>query len=112
MDCLYLSDYKCDVQDKPSHIVGAQNLTDHLTAIKVVLRKRDPDIRLMDDVVTVFISPTESCRKMQFMEVTTQTGGAYKQRIPNFGGMAPQYYVVKEDPFVAKAIKHDEHVDY
>lgn len=100
-----------DVQDKPSHIVRAQNLTDHLKAIKVVLRKRDPNIRLMDDVVTVFISPTESCRKMQFMEVTTQTGGAYKQRIPNFGGMAPQYYVVKEDPFVAKAIKHDEPVD-
>ncbi|KAL3905230.1 MAG: hypothetical protein SGILL_009759 [Bacillariaceae sp.] len=96
-----------DSKDKPSHIVRAQNLTNHLKAIKVALQKRDPSIRLMDDVVTVFISPTESCRKMQFMEVTTQTGGACKQRIPNFGGMAPQYYVVKEDPFIAKTIKHD-----
>ena len=62
----------------------------------------------MPTVVTVFIMPTESCRKAQPMPVLTTTGKPLESAIANFRGMAPQYCVVKEDMYIAGLIRDEE----
>jgi hypothetical protein len=92
-----------EARDKPSHVVRGGDLRDHLKAIQGAVLAVDSSAKIID-IVTVFISPTESCRKMKFMDVTTKEGGPMSNAIPLFTGMAPQYYVVQEDTYVASAL--------
>jgi hypothetical protein len=85
-----------EARDKPSHFVRGGDFRDHLKTIQGAVLVVDSSVKIID-TVTVFISPTESCRKMKFMDVTTKEGSPLSNAIPLFTGMAPQYYVVQED---------------
>ena len=87
--------------DKPSHSVQGAQLKNHLKDMKYILGRSHPGIQVLDDLVTIFISPTESCRKMDYMPVLTTTESKLQTAIPNFAGMAPQYYAVLQVPIIA-----------
>jgi hypothetical protein len=89
-----------DASDKPSHVIRGENLRGHLVAIQRAIGAVDASAMIID-IVTVFISPTESCRKMKFMPVTSKEGKPMSNAIGGFEGMAPQYYVVQEDTYIA-----------
>jgi hypothetical protein len=89
-----------DASDKPSHVIRGENLRSHLVAIQRAVGEVDSSAMIID-IVTVFISPTESCRKMKFMPITSKEGKPMANAIGGFEGMAPQYYVVQEDTYIA-----------
>ena len=88
------------VNDKPSHTIYGAHLTSELKAFKKILAESHPDVQIHPDVVTIFFSPMESCRKVQAMPVLTATGSFLQTAIQNFPGMAPQYYAIQEVPMI------------
>ena len=92
------------VDDKPSHSVVGQHLLDTLGAFKKLLANHHSNIQILEDLVTVFVSPTESCRKMEFMPVLTKSKErkALVQKISSFGGTAVQYSTTFEVQFIEK----------
>jgi len=91
-----------DVDDKPSHTVVGQHLVDHLEGFKKIVAQLFPDMKVLEEVVTVFVSPSESCRKMKFMPVLTKGHKRLTKAIANFQGSAVQYYTVFEVEGVAE----------
>lgn len=87
--------------DKPSHIVAGAQLTKSLQAIKKSIRATHPNITILDDIVTIFVSPVESCRKMNYMPVLDSEGKELQRSIQNMQGIAPQYCA----PFEVEMIK-------
>ena len=91
---------KSDTSDKPSHTVVGEHLKDHLEGAMQIANKIDPSLVVLPDVVTVFLSPTESCRKAVFMPVLYKNGKPLDKAISSFGGVAPQYCTVYEVPLI------------
>lgn len=89
--------------DKPSHTLRSVHLSNHLTSIKTHF----PDIFL--DVVTIFVSPTKSVRKMRKMPVLKATGDSPTTSSASglTEGLALQYSAVQEDDYVAKLVGDD-----
>ena len=86
-----------DARDKPSHAVVGQHLVDHLRAFKHIAQKYQPEIKVLDAFVTIFVSPSESCRKMDFMPVLTKDKKKpLETAIQSFAGTAVQYCTVYE----------------
>ena len=102
------SDY---AKDKPSHTMRGSHLTDHLKAITKILAESHPQVQILPDAVTIFLSPTESCRIMQFMDVLTTTNTVLSSAIPNFHGMAPQYCVTFEVPLITQLMSPADLMD-
>eukprot|EP00978_Attheya_sp_CCMP212_P030904 scaffold115092_cov55-Attheya_sp.AAC.3 len=63
-----------DTNDKLSHKFRGTHLRDHLASFKSILSASHPRTRVLDDVVSIFISPTETCRKIQCMPVLVASG--------------------------------------
>lgn len=97
-----------DVEDKPSHTIVGQHLVDHLEDFKRIAQQYQADINVLDDVVTVFVSPSESCRKMDFMTVQTKDKTPLQNAIANFKGTAVQYYTVYEVQCIADLMSPDD----
>jgi len=96
-------------QDKPSHTVVGQNLVDHLLAFKNIVQKRQPKIKVLDDIVTVFVSPSESCRKMNFMPVLTKDKKKpLETAIQSFAGTAVQYSTVYEVSYIKELMSSND----
>ena len=91
-----------EADDKPSHTVVGQHLVEHLEDFRKIAQQQCPGINVLDDVVTVFISPSESCRKMNFMPVLKKDKDRkpLKNATTSFGGTAAQYYAVYEVAFI------------
>lgn len=90
-----------DASDKPSHSVVGQHLKDHYNDFKNIMQQYHANINVLEEVVTVFVSPTESCRKMEAMPVLNKESKALKNAIPSFSGMAVQYCTVFEVEYIA-----------
>ena len=59
----------------------------------------------MFEVVTVFVSPTETCREVDFMPVLSKDGKNLKNAIVGFPGTAVQYYTLYEVGYIAELVK-------
>mmetsp|Transcript_1971 Transcript_1971/g.3076 ORF Transcript_1971/g.3076 Transcript_1971/m.3076 type:complete len:106 (+) Transcript_1971:381-698(+) len=94
-----------DQKDKPSHTVVGQHLSDHFNAAKAIIAKAQPGLEVLDDVVTIFISPTETCRKTAVMPVLGANRAEMNQAISNFDGMGAQYYLIYEIPFLRELFR-------
>ncbi|KAG7366052.1 hypothetical protein IV203_028722 [Nitzschia inconspicua] len=82
--------------DKPSHTVYGSHLANSLKAIKTCIEASGLKVNIFEDVVTIFLSPAESCCKMKYMPVLTAGGKELEQSIVNMEGIAPQYYAICE----------------
>ena len=90
-----------DAKDKPSHKVHGTYLSDHYKNMQDAFMELEEEIPLLHDIVTLFIMPTDSCRKPEMMPVLAMDRKPLKIAIANFPGVAPQYCVVKEDKYIA-----------
>ena len=97
-----------DAKDKPSHEVHGTHLSDHYKDIRAAFMELDKTISLLHDVVTLFIMPTDDCRKAKMMPLLSTGGKPLKNAIVNFQGVAPQYCVVKEDKYIAGLMDNSE----
>ena len=98
-----------DAEDKPSHTVVGQHLVHHLQAFKKIVQKHQPEIKVLDDLVTVFVSPSESCRKVDFMPVLTRDmKKPLETAIQPFAGTLVQYYTVYEVSLIKELMRSND----
>lgn len=93
-----------DATDKPSHSVVGQHLKDHYDDFKKIMQQHHADMNVLEEVMTVFVSPTESCRKMKAMPVLSMEYKPLRNAIPSFAGTAVQYYSVFEVEHIRDSI--------
>ena len=91
--------------DKPTHTVVGKHLSDHYNDFMRIMREHNSSPNILEDVVTVFVSPTESYRKMKFMPVLSTEGQPLQNDIVNFKGTAVQYSAVFEVGYFEQLMK-------
>lgn len=95
--------------DKPSHSVVGQHLKDQYDAFENIMQQNHAHINVLEEVVTVFVSPTESCRKNKAMPVLNKGSKAPKTNATSsFSGMAVQYYTVFEVEYIADLMSNED----
>ena len=75
--------------------------------MKESIGRSHPELMILNEVVTIFLSPTESCRKMKYMPVLTKEGKELTQCIENVEGIAPQYSAIFEAKMIADLMVRD-----
>jgi len=87
-------------QDKPSHTLRGIHFTDHVDGLQ------GKGVNLLRDVITVFISPTETARKANVMPVLRKEGSkALQGSVQGVDeGAVPQYVATVEHAYLKDLI--------
>ena len=93
--------------DKPSHTMYAVHLKNAIQDMKKSMGKSHPRLKILDEVVTIFISPTESCRKMEFMPILTNDKNELTKSMENISGITPQYSAIFEATMIEQLLLRD-----
>jgi hypothetical protein len=102
LDCHVLVGFQMTVSgsgkfaDKPSHTLRGTHFTDHVEGLKSKVSN------LLKDVITVFITPSETSRKISVMPVLRQEGNqALQGSVQKVGeGAVPQYVATVEHEYL------------
>ena len=85
----------------------AVHLKNAIQEMKKSMGKSHPGLKILDEVVTIFISPKDSCRKMEFMPILTNDKNELTKSMENISGITPQYSAIFEATMIEQLLLRD-----